>query len=495
MLDLRIVNGKVYDGTGSPWYGADIGIRRGAIVAIGVVKEPARRTVDAAGQAVCPGFVDVHTHAESIVRRPSADNLLRQGITTVISGNCGMSPLPIRPLLEAVESARPAINFATLVGHGEIRKRAMGLAARRPTPAELSKMRRLTEQAMRDGAVGLSTGLFYVPGAYARTEEVVELSRVAAAWGGTYASHSRSAGGKILQSIAESAAIGRKARIPIEVSHLKIFHRRGRTRKDRVQVVLAEIARHRDAGVDITFDVYPYTASQTDLASVVIPSWVAADGLLATRLKDPAIRRDIRPDIAGRMAWMGGADTMTITTFPADPSVEGRTLADIARQRNQDPITAAMDLCALGPPACIFHSMREEDMTAILASEHAMIGSDACVAVSPKERVHPRYYGTFPRVLGEFVRVRGLLSLPQAIRKMTSLSARKFGLRDRGLIAVGMKADLVVFDPRTIRDRATFERPHAFPAGVNAVIVSGHLAWDGKHVSRHRAGAVIRGGS
>jgi len=493
MLDIRIKGAKVYDGSGNPWFTADVGAKDGRITSVGVVNEKARRTIRGAGLALCPGFVDIHTHADDIARNPAAANVVRQGVTTVISGNCGGSALPVGTWLDEVEAARPAINYATLVGHGTVRRTVMGMDARRPTPRELGKMRRLVEQAMREGAVGMSTGLFYVPGAYAEVDELVALSRVVAAHGGTYASHKRSAGGKMIEAIAEAAAVGKGAGIPIEISHLKALHRRGRTKAGRIDEALAAIRRHREDGVEMTCDVHPYPATYTSLSAVAIPPHVASGGKLIERLKDAAARRGVRKESAGRIAWMGGAGKITIAGFKPDPSLEGKSLAEIARLRRRDPVATAMDLIVEGEPSAIFHALRPADVRQVVCAELTMIASDGGVVPERKGVVHPRYYGTFPRVLREYVRERGLLSFEDAVRKMTYMPARKFGLRDRGLVAPGMAADLVLFDPDTIGENATFEDPHAYPTGIACVIVNGRVAWNGRSLARERSGQVIRG--
>ncbi len=492
MLDILLENGQVHDGTGSPWRHASVGIRNGRITAVGLVKERARRVISAARCVVCPGFVDVHTHADGIVKRPGADNFLRQGVTTVVSGNCGSSGFPVRRLLAQVEKARPAINFATLVGHGEIRKRVLGLSRRRPGRAELAEMRRLAERAMRDGALGISTGLFYVPGAYARTRELVEVSRAIAAWGGIYASHKRSAGGKVFEALAEAATIGRRARIPVQISHLKVLHRRGRTGKNRIDEVLAAIERYRDAGVEMTCDVHPYAATCTTLSSLAIPPRVSEGGARRERLRDPAFRRRIRREVLGNIAWVGGPDRITIVDCPGNRSLEGRSLLSIALARKAGAAETAMDLVAEGEPVCVFHALRPGDVSRVLVSPLSMIASDGDLVVSPRGMPHPRSLGTFPRVIREYVRERKLLTLPDAIRRMTSFPARKFGIPERGVLAPGMKADVVVFDPKRIADRATFEKPRAYPVGIRAVIVNGQIAWNGRSISRRRAGEVIR---
>ena len=495
MLDLLIRSARVVDGTGNPWFRADVGVSGDTIVLVGRTAAEARTTLDGAGLVACPGFVDVHTHSDRIVDAPGAENVLRQGVTTVVSGNCGMSGFPVGPFLDEVQAAEPAINFATLVGHGAIRNRAVGPAcARQPTEHELGEMRRLVEEAMAQGAVGLSTGLFYAHGACADVDELVAVSESVAACGGVYATHARSAGGKILEAVEEAAEIGRRAGIGVEVSHLKVLHREGRTQPDRVDKVLAAVEDARRQGVDLTYDVYPYTATSTSLSAVAIPPWVSEGGQLKARLRDGTIRDRVREEVAGRIAWIGGGRSITVAEFGPDPSLAGLSLADVARRRGTDEVAAAMDLVAEGDARGVFHALRADDVSTILRGESSMVASDGGVVPSRQGIVHPRHYGTFPRVLREYVRERRLIRLETAVRKMTSLPARRFGLRDRGLLAEGMKADIVLFNPGTVSDRATFDDPHAFPEGISCVVVNGHVAWDGGSVSAARAGAVIRGG-
>lgn len=492
MLDIRIDGVKIYDGTGNPWYWGDIGVKADRIAAIGTVRQSARKIISGTDLAACPGFVDVHTHADGIIKSPTAENVIRQGVTTVVSGNCGGSGFPIKDTLDKVEAASPAINYATLVGHGTIRRQVMGMAGRKPTRDELTRMCGLAEQAMGEGAVGLSTGLFYVPGAYAELDELVEISSAVAACGGVYASHARSAGGKIFEAIQEAADIGKRANIPIEISHLKILHKAGRTTEDRVDKVIAAIEQHREDGIDITYDLHPYPATFTGLSAVVIPPWVSRDGKLKEHLQDAEIREKIRADIESNIAWIGGGDKITIARFTPDASAEGKSLADAARKRNQDVVTTAMDMIVEGSPSCIFHALQPGDVSKIICSKNAMIASDGGIVPSRKGVVHPRNYGTFPRVLREYVSETGLMTLEEAIRKMTSLPARKFGILDRGIIAVGMKADMVLFGQKTVEDKATFDEPHTFPAGINCVIVNGKVAWNGRSISEQRSGEVIR---
>ncbi len=494
MLDLVIRSAKVCDGTGNPWYRADVAVKDGRIVAIGVVKAKARRVIDARRLVLSPGFVDIHAHHEDIVAHPSADNMLRQGVTTSVSGNCGFSAWPIGKSLANVAACKPAINYATFVGHGEIRQQVMGEANRKPTVAELRKMCRLADRAMSEGAVGMSTGLFYVPGAYADVAELAAISKVVAARGGIYASHKRSAGGKLFESFAEAAEIGKRAGIGIEISHLKVLHRRGRTKADRAAKVLEAVARYREEGIEFSCDTHPYPATNTMLSAPTIPPWVSQDGRLAERLADPAIRRRIRKEVAGKIAWLGGPEKIQLARCDGDRSLDGLTVAEAATKRGRNPVDTVMDLIVAGGANCIFHALRPADIARILCDPLVCIASDSDIIVRRSGVVHPRNYGTFPRVIREYVRERKLLPLEEAVRKMTSMPARKVGLRDRGLIAVGFKADLVAFDPSRIADRATFASPHRYPVGIRAIIVNGHLAFDGRTVSETTAGEVIRNG-
>ncbi len=488
MLDIIIRGGRVVDGTGSPWFRADLGVKDGKISRIGSIREKADRTINASGKTVSPGFIDIHTHAEDITAFPRAENFLRQGVTTVVAGNCGMSAFPVGKHLAEVEKARPHINYASLVGHGEIRKRVMGMNNSSPGRKKMSEMCRLVEEAMREGSLGISTGLFYVPGAYAGIEELSELARAAS--GGYYATHARSAGGKLFEALEEAAATGKRSGVPVEISHLKVLHRKGRTRMDRAAEALLAIERARESGADITFDVYPYPASATSLAAVIIPPWVPAEGSLEKKLGEAKVRDAIRPEVKKKIAWMGGAGNIVITCFDAQKDLEGKTLGAAAGGASAEA-DYAMDMIARGGPRCIFHSFREEDVQRIMLSENAIIASDAGVDTG-RGAPHPRFYGSFPRVIRKYVREKGLLTLERAVMKMTSFPAARAGLPDRGVIKTGMKADLNVFDPASFSDRGGFEDPALCPAGLSHVLVNGKPALSPSGISSPGNGEVIR---
>ncbi|MGZ4113758.1 MAG: N-acyl-D-amino-acid deacylase family protein [Actinomycetota bacterium] len=524
MPRLVVKDASVVDGSGSPARRASVAVEGDHIVE--VTERPdleGERIVDARGLVLAPGFVDTHSHADlSPFVEPSMDSAIRQGITTVVVGNCGASPWPNAGLeesaqlvgmtavdlptrwssyagyLDAIDEARPACNVATLVGQGAVRGEAMGGERRPPTDDELDAMRRLVAEAVEAGAVGMSTGLIYPPGMHAGTDEIVELARVAGERGGLYASHIRDEGRAVFDAVAEAIRIGREGGLPAHVSHLKV---ESSYAWGRAEELLASLDRARADGADVSADQYPYTAWETSLATI-LPPWapvetlgdLVPDGAPSERLVD-AIEH-------GEPGWGGNVDgigweRIVIGSHQPDPSVSGRSVAELATDRSSRPVDVALGLLLADPfTGMIGHGMLEEDVRLIASRPDVMVGTDG-VAIAPdgplgRFSVHPRYYGTFPRVLARYVREEGLLNLPAAIRKMTSVPAERFGLRGRGRIAAGAFADLVLFDPDRIEDVATFERPHAFPNGIDVVVVNGAIAWDGER--GERAGRVLRRG-
>jgi dihydroorotase/N-acyl-D-amino-acid deacylase len=500
--DLVLRNARVIDGTGAPWFRADVAVKEDTIAAVGRdLPGEAERALDVAGQVVAPGFIDVHTHARhGIFRVPTADNYVLQGVTTLFEGQDGSSPLPLGEFLARVAALPPAVNFGTFVGHGSVREAVMGLDDRAPTPEELGRMVAAVTEAMREGAFGLSTGLFYVPGAFARTDEVVALARAAGRDGGIHVSHMRDEAAGVLASVEETIAIGEEGGLPTQITHHKIIGRAGWGRSAET-LRLVEEARRR--GVDVTIDQYPYTASSTSFVGALFPPWALDGGpaALARRLAEPATRARIRGAVIGKIQnERGGGDAsrLQVAACPHDPSLDGKDLATVLRERGRVPsVEEAADLVIeiveQGGATGIFHAMAEEDVERILGSPFTMVASDGGIPVFGDGRPHPRSYGTFARVLGVYVRERGRLRLEEAVRKMTSLPAARVGLTDRGLVRPGMKADLTVFDPATIRDRATFARPHAYAEGVSFVLVNGVVVVDEGRVSGARPGRVLRG--
>jgi len=529
VLDTKIEGATVLDGTGAPGFRADVGITGEAITAVGdLSRVPAGTTLRASGLTLAPGFIDMHSHSDwRLWANRRAESKIRQGVTTEVVGNCGFSPAPVNPsfreelrgfalflpdgmdfswqsveeYLNRFDRGGSALNIIQLVGHGTLRVAAMGFARRKPTPAELTHMKRLVAESLEGGAWGISTGLIYAPGSYAETDEIVELARVGARHRGFYASHIRGEGANLLNSISEAIRIGREAELPVQVSHLKAA---GRPHWGKVKDALVLIDAARAEGLDVTADVYPYTASSTTLRTL-LPDWVleGGEGAMLERLRDPATRGRIRAEVedgrtgAEDLVANAGWDGIMIAYAPGRPEAEGKRLSDLAQQWGQAPADAAMDLILAGHGKVymILFQLDEFDLSVALGHPHVMIGSDGS-ALSPsgalgRGKPHPRSYGTFPRVLARYCRDQRLLSLEQAVRKMTGLPAKKLGLKDRGVIRVGAKADLVVFNHKTVTDLATYEDPHRYPAGIEYVLVNGRLVIKGGEHTGSLPGRVL----
>ena len=529
MFDVIIKNGKVIDGAGNPWFKADVGINGQKISAIGRLSaEEASKIIDADGLVVSPGFIDMHSHSDfELLVNPKAESKIRQGITTEVIGNCGVSAAPLNDLMKVearktdslIEEAElqldwstmkdylsrlgrqgVAVNVVPLVGHGNLRVCTVGFVDRPPTKTELEEMKKRLARAMEEGAFGMSTGLIYPPGCYAETDELIELSRVAASYGGIYTSHIRDEGDKMLESVKEAIEIGEEAGIPVEISHHKA---EVKANWGKVKESLKMIEEVRDRGIDITCDVYPYVAASTVL-SAELPHWAHEGGTekLVQRLTDAETRarliremREESPDQAS-MPEVDIWDVTQIARCKNHPDLEGKTVSEIAQTKHMDAFELVFDLLIDDAAISIvgFH-MCEDDVCTVLRHPVSMIGTDAS-AVAPygvlgKGKPHPRSYGTFPRVLGKYVREERVLTLENAIRKMTSLPAQKLGLRDRGIIREGMRADITIFNPETITDRATYQNPHQYPDGVEYVIVNGKIAVGEREHTGVLAGRVM----
>ena len=500
--DLVIRNARIVDGTGAPWYRGDIAIRGDAIIAVARAIDPAgARVIDAAGKVAAPGFIDIHTHARrGIFEVPTADNYVRQGVTTLLEGPDGSSPVPLAPFLEKLDALPKSVNIGSFIGQGSIRSEVIGNVDRRATVEEIRKMQGLVEQGMRDGAFGLSTGLFYVPGSFTPTEEVVELAKAAARFGGMHTSHQREESVRVLDSVRETIAIGEGAGLPTQVTHHKII---GKAYWGRSVDTLRLIDDARARGVDVTSDQYPYTASSTSVSSALMPAWALEGGRQATaaRLKDPATRAKVLADtvVAIRDARGGGdAKNVQFASCGFDPSLAGKTLADLTKQRGLEPTiehAAETTLWLVEQGGCqgIFHAMSDEDVQRILRHPTTMVGSDGEVPTFGRANPHPRSYGTFARVLGVYVREEQTLTLEEAVRKMSSFPAARLRIADRGILRPGMKADVVIFDPATVRDTATFEKPHAYAEGFSHVIVNGEVVFEDGAMTAARPGRVLYG--
>ncbi len=501
VYDILIRNGRIIDGSGNPWYRGDVGVRGDTIVRIApVITAPAARVIDATGQIVAPGFIDMHNHGgDTIFDVPTADNLIRQGVTTMIAGPDGGSPVPLGPFLIKLDALPKSINIGSMIGQGSVRQDVMGLANRKPTADELSKMRAIVDQGMKDGAFGLSTGLFYVPGAFSSTEEVIELAKVAGRYGGVHVSHMRDEAFKVLDSVRETIRIGEEGGLATQVTHHKII---GIKNFGRSVDTLRLIDEARVRGVDAMSDQYPYTASSNSIEASLVPQWAQDGGHPAVlkRLKDPQLRKEIMLETARIIRdERGGGDLKKIVLARCswDPSLDGKNLEDVTRLRGMQPslengAEAGMWLVEQGGCQAIYHAMSEEDLERIMRHPATMIASDGSIQVFGKSAPHPRSYGTWARVLGVYVRERNTITLEDAIRKMTTLPAQRLHLTDRGLLREGMKADMAIFDAARVRDLATFEKPHQYAEGFSSVIVNGQLVFDGKAMTAARPGKVLR---
>lgn len=477
--DLLIRNGTVLDGSGSPGFRMDVAVQDGKIAKVGDLSgAKAERVIDAAGLVVAPGFIDVHTHADELAKRPRAENFLRMGVTTVIAGNCGSSPVDIRKAFEEIRKAGPSIHFATLIGHGSVREAVMGNERRTPTPAEMDKMKALVAQGMADGALGLSTGLQYVPGSYAEASEITDLARVACQAGGLYASHMRNEGTELEKSVAETIAVGEAAGCPVQISHLKVDSPKNWGASERA-LALIDAARAR--GLDVEADQYAYTAAASGLA-IRFPDWALEGSAedVRKRLDDPAAWVRIREDMKGLLAARGFQDLSfaVVASYPPDPSLQGLSMKEVAKLlQGSDSAEAQFEtaraMLRAGGASMVYHFMSEDDVTRILRHPWVAVASDGDVQTFGEGAPHPRSYGNNARVLAVYVREKKVVSLEEAVRKMTSLPAEHFKLKDRGRIKEGYAADLVVFDPAKVADAATFEKPHAWAAGFSRVLVNG----------------------
>jgi N-acyl-D-amino-acid deacylase len=513
-FDLVVLNARVIDGSGGAWYRADVGVRGSKIAAIGRLSgAPAKRTIDAGDRVLAPGFIDVHTHVEgNLPARPDAENLVADGVTTIVTGNCGGSELAIGDWFRKLEAEGIGLNVATLVGHNSVRSSVMGYADRAPTREELARMEDVVDRAMREGAVGFSTGLIYTPGTFAKTDELVALARVAAAHGGVYATHMRSENDGVFAAIDEALAVARGASIPLEISHYKVTAKKLWGSSARM-LAIAEAARRE--GLDVTLDWYPYTASSSGL-DVLLPDRVLqAEGsvryALARRLSDPADRSAIARDVFRRLHDELGRDHLdyaVVASAAWNSGIEGKNLRELnaaagRRDSLAEEIETALDLCRDGAASgkgggvcgtqMIYHTMDEGDVERIFADPLTMVARDGGVSSPGWGTPHPRSYGTSARVLARFVRERGIVSLEEAIRKMTSLPASRFGFSDRGLVKEGFRADLVLFDPEVVEDESQFGDPHHFSRGFDLVVVNGTIVREMNQPTCARPGMALRG--
>lgn len=498
--DILLAGGKIVDGSGNSWFYGDVAIRDGKIAAVGkIAPETAQRVIDVRGLILAPGFIDVHTHIETNdIKVPTAPNFILDGVTSVVTGNCGSSNTDLQRYFYRLDSVRTSINVATLIGHNSVRRSVMGDVQRDPTAEEQKKMEDLVAHAMLDGAVGFSTGLIYVPGTYSRTEEVIGLAKAAAQHNGVYASHIRDEGDHATKAIEEAVNIGRQAHLPVEISHFKVTYK---PNWGRSVSTLAQVEKARREGIDVTVDQYPYVASSTTL-NTVVPSWAFSGGKdsLQHRLNDPSVRKKIKNEMLKNLKGkqLKNYSYAVVARYAADTLLNGKNISEINIIKGRKPkaaeeVETILEMVGNGSAQMVYFSMDEGDLKRIMQYPFNMFASDAGIIQFNSGVPHPRGYGTNARVLGQYVRVLNVIKLEEAIRRMTSLPAQKFQLRDRGLIREGLAADIVVFDEAVVSDKSTFSNPHAYSAGFQFVLVNGQLVVENGRHTGVRSGVVLRG--
>jgi N-acyl-D-amino-acid deacylase len=497
-LDTIIRHGRVVDGTGSPAFFADVGIAEGRIVAIGHITNSAKRELDARGLIVAPGFIDLHTHADEVANQPLAENFLRMGVTTLVVGNCGSSTLNVKKFFREIEDKRVSPNVATLIGHNSVRESAMGGSFdRQPTEKELTKMRKLVDRAMEDGAQGLSTGLIYLPGTFSETEEIIELAKVAAKHGGLYATHMRHENVKIFDALNETMRIGREAALPVHVSHIKLG---GESSWGQADKVLAFLEDTRRSGLDVTWDQYAYTASSTTLGQLV-PDTAREGGKkeFAARIADPEKKAAIIKEMKATLANRGATNFAyaVIASYKHDSKLNGKNIVEAAKilrssDSLDDQIETILEIQLNGSGSGVFHGMCEPDLQTFMRHPFTAVACDSAIREFGKGVPHPRGYGNNARVLGRYVRELSVLRLEDAVRKMTSLPANAFHIEGRGLLKPGHWADVTVFDPATVKDNATYEDPHHYATGFAYVLVNGTVVVENDKHTGGRPGMALR---
>jgi N-acyl-D-aspartate/D-glutamate deacylase len=486
-LDLIIRGGTLVDGSGSPGRRADIGIKDDRIVFVGSAgKQTAKRNIDATGLIVTPGFIDPHTHTAADLADPKRsrnDAYLTQGVTTVATGNDGSSPKDIGAELAKWNRQGIGTNAVLFIGQGTVREEVMQMSDAKPTQAQIDQMKALVDKAMQEGAIGLSTGLYYTPGSYSSTEEVIELAKVAAAHHGIYDTHMRDESSYnigLQASVKETIRIGEEAHLPVMISHIKAL---GADVWGQSADVIALIDAARKRGVDVIASEYPYTASGTSVAASLVPPWAMVDGKMLANLDDPAIHARLIADMTDNLRRRGGADSLLMTSAP-DQSIVGKTLAQIATERHESPINAAIEILKAGGSGVASFNMKESDIEAFMREPWVMTCSDGSTG-------HPRKYGTFPRKFHEYVFTRHIITLEQAVHRSTALPAETLQLKDRGLLKPGYFADVLVFDPKTYADHATYTEPEILSTGVRFLTVNGRLAIDNGQLTPILAGKAL----
>ncbi|NIM57606.1 MAG: amidohydrolase family protein [Candidatus Aminicenantes bacterium] len=489
--DLVIKNGIIIDGTGNPWFKSDIGLKNKKIVKIGLINEShAKKSIDASNLIVSPGFIDIHTHCDrKIAEVPTVDNYIYQGVTTVIGGNCGGHPFPLKEHFKKIEDQGVSVNFGCLIGHNTIRRKVMSFKMEAPTEEEMEKMKALVDEEMKAGALGFSTGLSYLPGIYSETEELVQLASVVSRYGGIYATHLRDQGSHITEAIEEAIEIGERNKIPVQIAHIKLADDAVWFQLERITGPVEEA---RKRGVEVTLDQYPYTATSSGFTSS-LPSWAFEGGKekFLERLEDKEAFQKIKSFVIKRRLnstkGINKPETIYIARSEKFPEYEGKNLQEILLSLGKKSTTDnAADLIVEieknGGASGVFFQMDEKDVEGLMGLPYNMHASDGGIRIKGEGTPHPRNYGTFPRVIAHYVRERGIIPLEEAVRKMTSLPAQTLRLNKRGIIKEGLYADLTIFDKNLFTDKATYPDPHQYSQGLMYVIVNGELVVEqGKH--------------
>jgi len=497
-FDLLIRGGRVIDGTGNPWVRNDIGVRDGRIAAIGHLPDAAAsRVIDAGDRVVTPGFIDVHSHAAEGLTRPElrqARPMLSQGVTTLVVNPDGGGPVDIAAQRASLERGGLGLNVALLIGHGSVRRAVLAMQDRAPTADELERMRAHVRQAIADGAFGLSSGLFYAPASYAKTDEVVALARIAGAAGGVYASHIRDEANYsigVVAAVSEVITIAEQSGAVGIVTHMKAL---GPDNWGLSLAALTRIDRARAAGIQVFADQYPYEASSTGLSAALVPRWALADGdeAFARRAADPATRPKLVAEMRENLRRRGGPSSLVIAHYRGDPALEGKHLGEIAASMKKPPEEAALELISRGSATVVSFNMTDRDIEEIMRRPYTMMSSDGALVAMGEGKPHPRNYGAFARKLARYVREKQVIDLESAIRSMTTLPALVFRMRDRGVLREGAWADIAIFDPAAVRDTATYEDPHRLAEGMSYVLVNGEVVVDGGRFNDRLPGKVLR---
>jgi N-acyl-D-aspartate/D-glutamate deacylase len=492
--DLILRGGTIYDGSGGESAVGDVAIKAGRIVAVGKFDAAGQpRVIDCEKLIVAPGFIDLHSHSDSGIVKPETRqnaNFLMQGVTTVVTGNCGGGPTDVGAYFKQIDEHGAGTNVLHLVPHGSLREKVMGNVNRPPAPAELAKMEELTARAMKDGACGMATGLIYTPGSYSKTDELIALARVVAEHGGIYASHVRDEGSGLLESFDEILKIGREARLPVHISHIKVT---GRANWGLAPDGIARLREARAAGQRVTADQYPYNASSTSLAAHVIPDELRDWKVLEAALDDPARGPKVREQIQKSLNERDGGECLVVASFAAQRDWQGKNLVQIAKEARKTPLEIVITIMSRGGAAMINFGMQEDEVRLFMREDFVATASDgSTMPLDSPAQPHPRAFGCFPRKIGYYSIEGKVVPLTQAIRSASGLPADILGLPGRGYLKPGYQADVVVFDPASFRDTATFEKPLVWATGVKLLLVNGEVAVENEKPTGKLGGRAVR---